>query len=91
MAKSDGGSAFPSHRLCHWSELSEKKSAGEPEFYQQPMGGMSLRDYFAGQALAALVRTVSVDVDGEDFEPTNDDIALCAYGLADAMLAERAK
>lgn len=52
--------------------------------HQDPCGcyvesGMSLRDYFAGQALS-IVR-------GSDVA----EVAKDAYALADAMLAERAK
>nr|DAH84820.1 MAG TPA: hypothetical protein [Caudoviricetes sp.] len=44
-------------------------------------GGMSLRDYFAGQALPI------AELRGE----TTDRIADWAYAIADAMLAERSK
>ena len=48
--------------------------------------GMSLRDYFAGQALAGMLanRNVGGDVKGEE-------IAMNAYRAADHMLAEREK
>ena len=46
--------------------------------------GMSLRDYFAGQALAGLLA-----FPGKDFP--SSVIALGAYDVADAMLAEREK
>ena len=45
-------------------------------------GGMTLRDWFAGQALAAMSRL------GDD-DTTARSIAYDAYLLADAMLAER--
>lgn len=48
--------------------------------------GMTLRDYFAGQALAGMAAQAYVH--------SEDGIADCAedaYALADAMLAERAK
>ncbi len=44
--------------------------------------GMTLRDYFAGQVLAALANDLSMDV---------DETCEACYGFADAMLAERAK
>jgi hypothetical protein len=69
MAKKDGGPAFP-HIV--------DGDRGRP--WHQP-GAMSLRDYFAGQALAACA-------DNED-EPKA--IAWFAYQIADAMLAERDK
>lgn len=46
--------------------------------------GMTLRDWFAGQALVAIL---NVNQDGGD----NEKAAMLAYELADAMLAERAK
>jgi hypothetical protein len=58
-----------------------------------PFGGMSLRDWFAGQALGAIVRSTSAGqhmplmLAGEtSIEPA---MARNAYALADAMLAER--
>lgn len=50
----------------------------DPEF-----AGMTLRDWFAGQAVAAM------ESFGTLYEP--EAIAQSAYALADAMLAERAK
>ena len=47
--------------------------------------GMSLRDYFAGQALAGLCARQDWD-DGEEYV-----LAIWAYDLADAMLAKREK
>jgi hypothetical protein len=46
--------------------------------------GMTLRDYFAGQAI------INVMLCDEDMERTSvEDIAKWAYKIADAMLAER--
>lgn len=50
--------------------------------------GMSLRDYFAAKALAALI--VAPKADWPDAEET-DSVSEKAYLLADAMLKERAK
>ena len=44
--------------------------------------GMTLRDWYAGQALAGLEANSSVDM-------TVEDAAVMAYQLADAMLAAR--
>lgn len=46
--------------------------------------GMSIRDYFAGQAMAATLMSNSAFRD-------KADVAVWAYAFADAMLAERAK
>lgn len=75
--KRDGGPAFP----C------EKKYQ---EFTRQetPIGfpGMTLRDYFAGQALAGLLA-------GRCWETVTcyakDNPEVTAYSIADEMLAER--
>jgi hypothetical protein len=51
------------------------------DFYEK---GMTLRDYFAGQALAGLYA-------GEGLRHTPDWYTTEAYKAADAMLAEREK
>jgi hypothetical protein len=50
--------------------------------------GMTLRDWFAGQALAALS---GLNNSGTSFLWDSDQLAKRAYARADAMLAERAK
>jgi len=67
----DGGPAFPRQNDQHG-----------PGYL-----GMSLRDWFAGMAVAAI---------NENFAPTDDKdwaswVARCAYEVADAMIAERNK
>ena len=58
-----------------------------PEYYNEAHGsdetypGMELRDYFAGQALAGFA------VEGGSYE----SLAVSAYRMADAMMAEREK
>lgn len=69
MAKEDGGSAFPG---------GDGQYGGGPHHQT----GMSLRDYFAGQALACLAQHFN---DGHEA----DRVASEAYMLADAMLAAR--
>jgi hypothetical protein len=46
--------------------------------------GMTLRDWFAWQALAMVMMRFHHDCD-----PSPDDIAMQAYFIADAMIAER--
>ena len=74
----DGGSVLPTID-------SDMNTAGERYFF--PSGGMSLRDYFAGQALMGLIADPSVIL--------NDYIipahAKTVYKIADAMIAEREK
>ena len=57
---------------------------GGPAFPSDRFGerGMSLRDWFAGQALAGLIACPNTSGGEKDF-------ARNAYKLADAMLAER--
>lgn len=69
MSAEDGGPAFPMYF-----------GSGD----RGNNGGMTLRDYFAGQALAGLARGVGLDLE-------RHDLAQRAYNIADAMLAERAR
>jgi hypothetical protein len=50
--------------------------------------GMTLRDYFAGQALAGLA---SIALDDGDMLMGWADMSKAAFKAADAMLAERTK
>lgn len=84
--RDDGGPAFP-------ATLPIEAPSGRK--IDVPFRGMSLRDWFAGQAFLgmiaspALLEIVSAGsiLDGTAFERT----ARQAYKLADAMLAERSK
>lgn len=58
---------------------------GEDGSYVAYFAGMSLRDWFAGQALEAMIH-LSRDDDGGWADST---VAQGAYQLADAMLAAR--
>ena len=51
--------------------------------------GMTLRDYFAGQALAGMLPARDESGRVAYVELTPDEIAKSAYKIADAMLAER--
>ena len=70
----DGGPAFP------YVQMSE--ATGQP-INGCFNGGMSLRDWFAGQALAGYV--------AHNPESLDVDLACVAYNTADAMLVEREK
>ena len=72
--KHNGGAAFPNSGYA--------VSSGE---YVYPSSGMTLRDYFAGQALAGLIASPEHTL----HEATV--LAGAAYIAADAMLAERGK
>ena len=69
--KDTGGYAFPMHMNIN---------ADDQAFTY----GMTLRDYFAGQALAGLLASPNLDKS----LPLNITIE-CSYKVADAMIAER--
>ena len=73
----DGGPAFPQHDLSGYG-------MGPAESNN---GGMTLRDWFAGQALAGWM--ASFPSCGEGVVPVA--CARLAYDIADAMLDARAK
>ena len=71
----DGGQAFPRGAHPQWNEFSSKQNPG-----YTPQSGMTLRDWFAGQALASSRIAESMDF---------GIVAGRAYQCADAMLAAR--
>lgn len=74
VRKRDGGPVYPQ------PERSPDPDAPDDE------QGLKLRDYFAGQALTALV-TSALALDHRSWDAT----AQHAYYIADAMIAERVK
>lgn len=74
----DGGQTFPIPGYM-------RPSDGSPEW---PQEGMSLRDWFAGQALAGLVPNAAWDYSSG---PCNAAAAERCYAIADAMLEARGK
>lgn len=65
-----------------------------PNAFPHPSGpqGMTLRDWFAGQALGSVITATSAGQNTLDGTGTvYDMLAQEAYRLADAMLAERTK
>lgn len=60
---------------------------GGPAFASSDQYGMSLRDWFAGQALAGIIACPGAEPD----DASRDGCASLAYEFADAMIAERAK
>lgn len=53
-----------------------------------PQTGMSLRDWFAGQALAGIMANSKLII---ALDNKKQDLASCAYDMADFMLNERNK
>ena len=93
MSKPDGGLAFPELDKGH---LRESQLSGVFEIAFVTVGGMSLRDYFAGQALAGLnALPVSTNPAWQKEVDSRGGVAAlrakCAYADADAMIAERDK
>jgi hypothetical protein len=72
----DGGPAFP------WRYM-DRDSMGQ-EVTREQGGGMTLRDYFAGQALMGILNNAGCFADMKD-----SDVAENAYHAADAMLKAR--
>lgn len=85
----DGGPAFP---VMEKVELELYEDGGYRTRYW-PVGGMSLRDYFAGQALAGVLanQMLLMTVDANSPETTRVAAAVYAYAVADAMLEARTK
>ena len=79
----DGGPAFPAY---------ERAEVLFEEGYRQmstPVGGMSLRDWFAGQALPVIAKRIHLTETWTMSGGNMLDAARLAYGLADAMLKAR--
>ncbi len=77
--RNDGGPAFP-------HTLSQAKDEKDEIYYYQTEGGMSLRDWFAGQALVGLAASGELSGSG-----AARMAAEYAYQVADAMLEARDK
>lgn len=76
--KKDGGPAFPRPKTPDHNSAQE---------------GMSLRDWFAGQALAGLMasKAVALAADSDEIHAERERKAVSCFLLADALLAERSK
>ena len=82
MTPADGGAAFPlPNERDRWGDRISEGSRG-----------MSLRDWFAGQALGPTLIAMANGQHGVNHGMTiMQSAATDAYAMADAMLAERAK
>jgi hypothetical protein len=82
--KENGGSAFPI-----------PVAIGPTDDLYDGQGGMSLRDWFAGQALSGIFANPDISASAARLSVTTEsfreDCARAAYASADAMLAERQK
>lgn len=76
----DGGPAFP--------KIGQQVNFGSG--WLEPQDGMTLRDWFAGQALGALIACTDwIPKDDKHTLPLSTRYALQSYMLADAMIAAR--
>ncbi len=62
-----------------------------PHFADKELQGMSLRDYFAAKAFSSAWKAFEDGYFDAGEDSINENVASCAYQMADAMLAERAK
>ena len=86
MSVADGGPAFPSLEVYEGYDHDREVYAVKSDVAT----GMSLRDYFAAQALAGLATTYA-QIDGNAVPHPDDpsNYADVAFALADAMLKAR--
>lgn len=82
----DGGPAFPRLDGGDLYRLEDPDATEEWGIVFESWDGMSLRDYFAGQVLLALLtrKDLAFQVEGNE-----EDLARSCYDLAEAMIAER--
>jgi hypothetical protein len=81
MTKDTGGPAFPTDV--------QRKGLNGDIMYGKADGGMTLRDYFAADAMSAIIACgYGVIVNGES-KLDHDIVAKASYLYADAMLKER--
>jgi len=81
MSKTDGGPAFPKLK-----RIDPMHPDNVPKY--ETAGGMTLRDWFAGQALTGLF-ACETDYRAETLEEAQQEAADICYAMADAMLAKR--
>jgi hypothetical protein len=98
MSARDGGPAFPRPHSWDESPLTGMHEGDRAEPHGE-QSGMSLRDYFAGQAVDRCINVAAQFVmEQPDFAPWQTMLSeivrrgvTMAYHIADAMLAERTK
>lgn len=78
-------------RLRQEGRPSDDGGSAFPEPGMAQCGGMSLRDYFAAKAMPLAWKAAEDGYFESGEDSINQDVAACAYQMADAMLAERAK
>jgi hypothetical protein len=86
MKKPDGGPAYPTHKRITENYM-DAAGYGRSRDLSVLVGGLTIRDYFAAQALQAII--ISRGHTEDRGWPTYAEVD--AYRLADAMIAERNK
>lgn len=81
MSRKDGGAAFPRP----FSE--DRGNTNQLEYAEE---GMSLRDYFAAQAIGSVIRQCTHD-DLDEGQSYEQHVARAAGRIADEMISERNK
>jgi len=98
MNKSDGGPAFPFRGVNKelYDELRPTEGVLTARRMAEMMSpGMSLRDWFAGQALAGMMAQITPyalnphNRSEQDADPYGTKLSRWVFGYADAMLKER--
>lgn len=94
MARGDGGPAFPvTADGAYIPDCNDQDVPPSREFPGHP--GMTLRDWFAGQAIAELIRISEAASGAQPHEVPPEllyeFVAIQAYAVADAMIAARSK
>lgn len=87
--RDDGGSAFP--EVYSDTDWPDHNSDRPPVTETYSRGGMSLRDYFAGQAMTGYLAALKTAPKDSEVTAFLEQAADMCYATADAMLKERAK
>ena len=88
--KNNGGPAFPTMYDDGYNMIADGMQARTVAIVKTE-SGMTLRDWFAGQALPTVVDGALKLLRATEQMPAADKMAHAAYVLADAMLKERAE
>lgn len=88
VKRDDGASAFPGFEFTEGFGPTRRNEHGELEHFSP---GMTLRDYFAGQALLIAVQALATTPSADPNLTPGQRIAEIAYAIAGRMIQERAK